>query len=494
MTVSWKGLPDSPQSLWREIEKLKGQREKPKPLPIPEDFSEFCEKLLRLKLTDYQCEGAKLVAENDSVALRWSRQSGKTHMVSAWLLHCALLHPGAQIAIVGPSWRQTKIPIRKINGFLYNLPRGVYRKPQATMVSLRNGSLIQAFPCNPDTIRGFTLDVVYADEYNYIPMDQELYDAIVFTLATKAHGKFICSSTPGSTDSMFWKFFNRPQYKHFAKSHVTWQQALEPNGPLTKRKVEQLKEEYSDDPWRWKREMEAEWAEDEAVWLPLSLITNCQKADLELWDSESIHNGRFFGGLDFGKEKDYSAFAVAEEVDSKFVLRHVKVWPLETKYASVIGYVKTVADRWQQFEKIRCDITGVGNYIVEDMINGGIENVEGVSFTHPRKQEMASLLKQRMLNGSYAYPYTDIQISPSKKLNYSVELNVERFELRKDGTYRFFHPENQHDDVFWATALALYATVEMAPEPFLAVIPRRANKLQRLRDKLLKRKFEGAGR
>jgi phage FluMu gp28-like protein len=133
----------------------------------------------------------------------------------------------------------------------------------------------------------------------------------------------------------------------------------------------------------------------------------------------------------------------------------------------------------------------VGNYIVEDMINGGIENVEGVTFSHPRKQEMASLLKQRMLNGSYAYPYTDIQISPSKKLNYSVELNVERFELRKDGTYRFFHPENQHDDVFWATALALYATVEMAPEPFLAVIPRRANKLQRIRKELAKRKVMG---
>jgi hypothetical protein len=29
-----------------------------------------------------------------------------------------------------------------------------------------------------------------------------------------------------------------------------------------------------------------------------------------------------------------------------------------------------------------------------------------------------------------------------------------------------------HDDVFWATALAVYATANMEPEPFLAVIPR----------------------
>ena len=438
---------------------------------VPEDFGVFTEKWLGLKLTDYQREGAKIIDEHDSSALRWSRQSGKSHMVSAKLLHYGLTHPGCQIAIVGPSWRQTKISIRKMNGFLSKLPRGFYRKPQATMVNLSNGTLIQAFPCNPDTIRGFTLQIVYADEYNYIPQDQELYDAIVFTLAT-TNGKFICTSTPGSSDSMFWKFFNRPQYAHFGKSHVTCEQALEPNGPLKRRKFGQLKIEYADDQFHWQREMMAEWSEDEAVWLPLSLITKCQSTELEAWDADDQHQGRFFGGLDLGKEKDHSAFVVVEEVDGKFELRLVKVWPLGTKYGTVIGYVKTITDRWQTFEKIKADITGVGNYIVEDMINGGIDNVEGISFTAARKQEMASLMKQRMLNDAFSYPYLDIQVSPTKKLNYSTELNVERMELRKDGTYRFYHPENQHDDVWWGSALSLYASMETSPEPFLAVVPR----------------------
>lgn len=446
------------------LEDLKSQLEAERQNDIPNDFSVFCKVFLGLILTSYQQEAAKLFEKNNSIALRWSRQSGKTHLISAWLLWYALRHPNSQIAIVGPSWRQTKISIRKINAFLSKIARGFYFKQQATMVRFQNGSLIQAFPCNPDTIRGFTLHIVYADEYNYIPHDFELYDAIVFTLAT-TDGKFLCSSTPGSTDSMFWKIFNRPQYSAFAKSHVTWEEALEPNGPLKLRKVEQLKEEYSDDQYRWQREMMAEWAEDEAVWLPLALITKCQDTNLELWAPEGPeHEGQFFGGLDFGKEQDYSAFVVSEKVEGKLLVRHIKVWPHETKYATVIGYVKKIADKWHSFSKIRADITGVGDYIVEDMINGGIENVEGVNFSSKRKQEMASLLKQRMLNGAFAYPYADINLGPTKKLNYSVELNVERFELRKDGTYRFFHPTNQHDDVFWATALSLYATVKMAPE------------------------------
>lgn len=459
MSESWRGLPDSPIGLWREINRLKRQREKFSD-KVPEDFVVFCRDWLGLKLTDYQVNGAKVIEDYDSSAHRWSRQSGKTHMISGKLLHIGLMNPGWEIGIVGPSWRQTKIPIRKINSFLSKLPRGLYRKPQATMVTLSNGSRIQAFPCNPDTIRGFTLNVVYADEYNYIPDDQELYDAIVFTLST-TNGKFICSSTPGSTDSMFWRFFNRPQYSHFGKTHVTCEQSLEPNGPLKRRKYEQLKLEYADDQFRWQREMMAEWAEDEAVCLPLSLITKCQDADLELWTPERGYQGSLFGGLDLGKEKDHSAFVVVARVDQRLLLRHVKVFPLGTNYAAVIGYVKTVVDRWSRFDKIRVDVTGVGNYIVEDMLNGGISCVEGVTFSQPRKQEMASLLKQRMSTGVYRYPYVEFQVSPSRKLHYNSELNVERMELKKDGTYRFYHPQNQHDDVFWATALAVYATVEM---------------------------------
>lgn len=53
-----------------------------------------------------------------------------------------------------------------------------------------------------------------------------------------------------------------------------------------------------------------------------------------------------------------------------------------------------------------------------------------------------------------------------------VKLNIERFALRADGGYAFSHPQGSRDDVFWATALAVYATAEMSPEQFLVVVPR----------------------
>ena len=52
------------------------------------------------------------------------------------------------------------------------------------------------------------------------------------------------------------------------------------------------------------------------------------------------------------------------------------------------------------------------------------------------------------------------------------EINVERYDLRKDGNIGFSHPNGTHDDVFWSIALAIYATTQMQPEPFIAIIPR----------------------
>ena len=100
----------------------------------------------------------------------------------------------------------------------------------------------------------------------------------------------------------------------------------------------------------------------------------------------------------------------------------------------------------------------------------GIRNAEGVNFSVPRKSEMAGLLKQRMLNKQFFYPLLNWE-RPYRG-DICTELNVERYDLRRDGNVGFSHPWGTHDDVFWSIALAVYATADMGPEPFLAVIPR----------------------
>ncbi len=42
------------------------------------------------------------------------------------------------------------------------------------------------------------------------------------------------------------------------RSHIRWDEALEPNGPLKPGIVEKIRRQFGDDPARWRREMEAD--------------------------------------------------------------------------------------------------------------------------------------------------------------------------------------------------------------------------------------------
>ena len=251
---------------------------------------------------------------------------------------------------------------------------------------------------------------------------------------------------------------------------------MAPNGPWYPAMVEKIKRQFGDDPQRWRREMEAEWAEDEDTWLAQSLIVSCigtEKncgTDLQEFSPEANYEGDFFAGLDLAQTRDFCVLSIVERLNGKLFLRHLKIFKQPTLYSTVMGYLKTLQDRWGGFAKIRIDFTREGPSIIADMTNAGIDNAEGVNFSVPRKSEMASLLKQRMSNGDLFYPL--LSWEKPYRGDITAELNVERYDLRKDGAIGFSHPNGTHDDVFWSIALAVYATVEMSPEQFVSVIPR----------------------
>jgi phage FluMu gp28-like protein len=457
----------------RQIKQLKQAAAKKQKITFPTDPTQFFKETLGFTPTTYQTQLVNQFQNSQFTAARWARQTGKSHTISALLLHYALVNPNSNIGIVGPSWRQTKLVIKTINGFLGKLPKSVYKKPQRTTVQLTNGSVIEAYPNNPETIRGPKLHIVYADEFNFIPNDEELYDAMLFTLGT-TNGKFVCTSTPWRSDSIFHKIFHDTTFEDYAKSHVTYEQALEPNGPLKQQILTRIRKQLEGDPCRWKREMEADWAENQNTWLSQALITQCIDHTLDYTDFEETANGVFYAGLDLGKHQDPSVLAILKLENQKLRLVHMHRFPLETPYASVIGYVKTISDRWQGIQKILVDSSGVGDYITEDMANTGIDNIEGVTFTMERKQEMAQHLKQAMTENRLYIPYDSELIA---------ELNLEQYELSKDGKIRLSHPVGTHDDRFWAFTLAAYASRTL-PAPKLWVISKTfKTNLQGLRQK-----------
>jgi len=394
--------------------------------------------------TDYQW---KLLADRSKrIVVKWARQSGKTTTLAMKAILFALMNPKTLVLIVSPSLRQSMIMRDRVGDILSSLPaifkQMLITKMQRTVITFRNGSRIIALPNSPPLLRGYTAHMIIADEAAFFRDDEMVFYSVMMPMMATTNGTLIVSSTPWGKNSVFYKFCLSPE---FSKHENTWRDAVQA-GLTTESFIEEMRNSLPQE--RFLREFEAQFVEDVDSWLPQDLITRCVDGNLEYLEFGVEAKGEFFAGVDFGKHQDHSVVTVLERKEKTFKVVHVKRFPLETPYASVIGYIKALCDKWRSIYRISADITGVGEYIVEDMMRGGIGNVTGVNFTAPTKEALATMMKQEMVKGCLFFPYDRELIN---------ELNIEKFEMMKTGGIKFSHPEGSHDDMFWSLALAVHA-------------------------------------
>ncbi len=64
-------------------------------------------------------------------------------------------------------------------------------------------------------------------------------------------------------------------YANVSRHHTSYRDAIEANGPIKPDVLEQVRGQYTGEESRWIREMEAEFADDDDRWIPMSLIMKC---------------------------------------------------------------------------------------------------------------------------------------------------------------------------------------------------------------------------
>ena len=452
-------LKNELERLKRELQSLEEDEQQKAKLEVPDDPVKFCQKWFNFTPTDYQ---AKLLRDQKKrIVVRWSRQAGKTTTLALRAIWFALKHPKTLTLIVAPSLRQSMILADKLQDFLTSLPlssrKAIIDKLQRTVILFKNGSRIVALPNSPQLLRGYTAHQVICDEAAFFRDDELVFYSILMPMMQTTNGTLIVSSTPWSTDSVFYRMCMNPEYSQHI---ITWEDVVKA-GLAKIEFIEEMRQTIPAE--RFQREFESRFVEDIDAWLTQSLITSCIDAKLQPYDFHDQPQGDFYIGVDFGKQQDYSVVVVVERFPNNILkLVHVHRFPLNTEYASVIGYVKSLQDRWKTVRAVYADITGVGNYIVEDMAHSGITNVTGVTFTVASKEDMATVLREKMRAKEFLIPYEPVR--KRQDIDLCAELNIEKYELMKTGHIRFSHPEGSHDDVFWATALAVYAAVQ-SPMP-----------------------------
>jgi phage FluMu gp28-like protein len=425
---------------------------------VPEDPVVFAREFFGFQVKEYQA--SLLRDKSKRVAVRWSRQAGKTTCIALRAIWFACAYPKTLTLIVAPTLRQSMIMSDRIGDFLGELPKerrqALVEKLQRTTVRFKNGSRIIALPNSPQLLRGYSASQVITDESAFFKDDKLVFYNVLYPMLSTTDGALIASSTPWSKDSVYYRMCQAPE---FSKHTITCEEVVK-SGLIKQSFIDEMRSQLPFE--RFQREFMAEFVEDVDAWLTQSLIVSCIDSQLAPYDFQAQPQGEFYAGVDFGKEQDFSVVLLVEKQGSMLRVIHVHRFPLHTEYASVIGYVKSLQDRWRTIRSVYGDVTGVGNYVVEDMVHSGIQGVTGVTFTVQSKEEMATILREKMRNTEIKIPYV-----PARKLediDLTAELNIEKYELMKTGHLRFSHPEGGHDDVFWSMALAVYGAVQ-APLP-----------------------------
>ncbi|MCW4047986.1 MAG: hypothetical protein NWE99_10600 [Candidatus Bathyarchaeota archaeon] len=392
-----------------------------------------------------------------------------------WLLYTK---PNVESLIISSTQRQSMIMFDYCYTTIKANPlmREMLQHPGTTRTVIKlkpplGGKLI-ALPCSPDKLRGFHPDWIFIDEASIVP--SQMITSEIMMMLTKPNAALIMSGTPMAFDHAFHNAFldtKRYSIHHYPSDSSP----LVSKAQLAEWREMMTKEE-------WQREVQAQWIETTHAFFPMDLIVAC--LDPELADPTSPNqyiediehqnrarlSGKYFAGLDLGKQIDHSVLAVVQLTkNNKVRLIHKRQFPLGTPYPEVIAYVAK-AHQTFNFEGMYVDKTGIGDAIVDELENIDIPEVKGVFFTDAEKENMLNYLKLLMEKKQLGIHGEDKQLI--------AQINEQQYEYLKPNTaqerihIKFRHPKGRHDDQLYALALACYASKETEPEPFLYVVPR----------------------
>jgi hypothetical protein len=154
-----------------------------------------------MELRDYQKDILDLYYNNRYSILMCSRQLGKTISASIMILHFCLFNEDKGVMIVANKGNTVIEIIDKIKGIYKLIPfflkRGIINWNQSSIV-FDNGCRIKTDKRTKSPSLGFSIDLLYLDEFAHIPNNiiDAYYTAVVPIVSSIENSKIIITSTP----------------------------------------------------------------------------------------------------------------------------------------------------------------------------------------------------------------------------------------------------------------------------------------------------------
>jgi len=329
-----------------------------------------------------------------NVTLRSGRQVGKSEVISAKAAAFAQENPGTTTLIIAASQRQSSLLFEKVRGNLdlINEKEKIYAEPPTlTRIRLKNKSQIYALPAGRTGyfIRGFTIDMLIADEAAYISENVWLACTPMIAVSRKLRGMgyIILLSTPFGKGGYFFNSFTDDDFRSF---HVSSEDCPRiPKDFLRKEKLRMTKAQY-------RQEYLGEFCDEWNQFFPTNLIKKCM--NFIEWNKAADYKPqyRYYLGVDIARYGgDENAFVVCElHKDSLRIVRCFTTDRVST--TDTIGRIEAI-DREFKFNKIFIDDGGVGGAVTDILLDRLGRKVVGLNNASKRLQIQGEEKKRGIL-------------------------------------------------------------------------------------------------
>ena len=156
------------------------------------------------------------------------RQSGKSTIVTAYLLWYVLFNPNVNVAILANKAATAREMLQRLQLSYENLPnwmqQGILQWNRGSL-ELENGSKIMAASTSASAVRGMSFNVIFLDEFAFIPnhIADQFFSSVYPTISSGKSTKVIIISTPHGMN-MFYKLWHDAERKQneYVPTEVHW--------------------------------------------------------------------------------------------------------------------------------------------------------------------------------------------------------------------------------------------------------------------------------
>ena len=276
--------------------------------------------LVPFELYDFQERMVNRFNDNRFNIAKLPRQSGKSTVVTAYLLWYCVFHDNVNIAILANKAATAREMLQRLQLSYENLPnwlqQGVVNWNRGSL-ELENGSKIMAASTSASAVRGRSFNIIFLDEFAFIPthIADEFFSSVYPTISSGKSTKVIIISTPKGMN-MFYKLWHDAEKvkNEYVTTEVHWSEVPGRDADWKEQTIRNTSEE------QFNQEFECEFLGSVNTLITSAKLKNLvydepleSNAGLDIFE-EPIPEHTYCMTVDVarGITKDYSAFCVID--------------------------------------------------------------------------------------------------------------------------------------------------------------------------------------